>query len=353
MMLGRKVNEYELSEFETVPHKILEQGEEPVFEIEGDFSYICVFPLDMPLLTKNSIRRAVETMWRRNIHYIKSGDGYIVKKGEKSVPRGFCVNDDSFLSVGDAKSYELVYNQLRQNIVQKHLEQGVEILDTKSVHIDDTVICENGAKILPFTKIFGQSKISSGAEISSSEIINCEIAKNAVVFHSYLADSFVGESASIGPFSRLRSAKILAKVRIGDFVEVKASTLNEGVKAAHLTYVGDADVGARTNLGCGTVFCNYDGKLKHHTKVGEDCFIGANTNLIAPVEIGDRAFIAAGTTVTKNVLSDEFCIGRVRQETREKPKKKESVDSADIGTTKEDFNETYCRTWQSHFKVSR
>lgn len=347
-ILGRKVGDFMLREFQNAQHKIIMAGEEPNFDIAGDCPYICVLPMDMPLLTQNSVRRAVETMWRRNIHYIKAGNGFIVKRGEKSVSHGFCVNDESFLSLQDAKSYQLVYNQLRVSIVEKLIDDGVEVLDKSSVHIDATVVCESGAKILPFTKICGNSVICANAEVSSSEVINCEIGKNAVVFHSYIADSFVGEGASVGPFSRLRSAKILAGVRIGDFVEVKASTLHEGVKAAHLTYIGDAEVGARTNIGCGTVFCNYDGKVKRSSKVGEDCFIGANTNLIAPVEIGDRAFVAAGTTVTKRVQPDEFCIGRVRQETRDKPHA-----AHNITLTKERGNETYCRTWQSHFKVSR
>jgi|GEM_PF-551562 len=324
MVLGRKASDFVLQEFQNLPHQILIENESPTFDVEGDFQYFCVFYLDMALLSKNAVRRAVDTMWRRNIPFIRTGEGYIVKRGHEVSPQGFSVNDDSFLSIGDTKAYELVYNNLRQQIVRRHITAEVEIADEKSVHIDDTVIIEPKAKILPFTRICGKSAIHSGAEISASELCDCEIEANASVIHSYLTDSYVGESATVGPYARLRGAKILARARVGDFVEVKASTLGEGAKVAHLTYIGDAEVGARTNLGCGTVFCNYDGKLKHHTKVGEDCFIGANTNLIAPIEVGDRAFVAAGTTLTKSVDSDVFCIGRVRQEIREKPYKKDS-----------------------------
>ena len=121
--------------------------------------------------------------------------------------------------------------------------------------------------------------------------------------------------ASVGPYARLRRATIGEDCRVGDFVEVKNSTLENGVKAAHLSYIGDAAVGERTNVGCGTVFCNYDGKTKHKTTVGCDCFIGANTNLVAPLVVGDKAFIAAGTTVTRDVDEKTFTIGRVRQDT--------------------------------------
>ncbi len=99
-------------------------------------------------------------------------------------------------------------------------------------------------------------------------------------------------------------------------MEIKASKLSDGVKASHLSYVGDAEVGEGTNVGCGTVFCNYDGREKHKTTVGSRCFIGANTNLIAPVVVGDNAFIAAGTTVTRDVGDGSFTIGRVRQDTK-------------------------------------
>ena len=155
----------------------------------------------------------------------------------------------------------------------------------------------------------------NGAKVAGSYIKD-SVIDGASVEYSYLACSHVHARATVGPFARLRGATIGNNCRVGDFVEVKASTLREGVKASHLTYIGDADVGERTNVGCGSVFCNYDGVDKHKTTVGCNCFIGANTNLIAPVVVGDNAFIAAGTTVTRDIEDGSFTIGRVRQDTK-------------------------------------
>jgi len=235
-----------------------------------------------------------------------------------------------------AKNNYLVYNQERERIIDKHLLNGVEIMDAFSTHIDDTVTIETGAVILPFCCIKGSTVIKSGAVVESSKLIDCTVESGAYiessrlegcsvesgasVVMSHLVDSRVGSHASIGPFARLRGANIGENCRIGDFVEVKGSMLHEGVKAAHLAYIGDAEVGAKTNIGCGTVFCNYDGKEKNKTVVGEECFIGANVNLVAPLAVKDRAFIAAGTTVTKDLEKDTFTIGRVRQESKERKK---------------------------------
>ena len=145
---------------------------------------------------------------------------------------------------------------------------------------------------------------------------NSIVENGASVEMSHIVDSCVRAGATVGPFARLRGAQVGEKCRIGDFVEIKASKLGNGVKASHLSYVGDAEVGDGTNVGCGTVFCNYDGKDKHRTTVGSGCFIGANTNLIAPVVVGDNSFIAAGTTVTRDVEECSFTIGRVRQDTK-------------------------------------
>lgn len=273
--------------------------------------------LDMPLITREDLDKYICRMRAKGIGELRLG-------GESSPARiclssggsGFFANDDAFLQIVDAKSHSMVYNHLRSRIVAQNLARGVEIPFADSVVIDCTAKIEAGAKILPFSRIEGDSRIRSGAEISASLVRDSEICSGASVETSHIADSFVGERATIGPFARLRGANIAACCRIGDFVEVKASSLGDGAKAAHLAYIGDAEVGARTNIGCGTVFCNYDGKQKHPSKVGEDCFIGANANLVAPIYVGDGAFIAAGTTLTEDVPQNSFSIGRARQTTK-------------------------------------
>lgn len=134
---------------------------------------------------------------------------------------------------------------------------------------------------------------------------------------SVLRGARVGKNCTVGPFAHLRKgANVGDNCRVGDFVEIKNSVVGAGTKVSHLAYVGDADVGENCNIGCGVVFCNYDGKNKHRTRVGNNCFIGSNVNLIAPVEIADGAFVAAGTTVTEGAGKGDFVIGRVRQQIR-------------------------------------
>ena len=133
----------------------------------------------------------------------------------------------------------------------------------------------------------------------------------------------VGRGARVGPFANLRAgAEIGDRCRVGDFVEIKNAFVGEGSKVSHLAYIGDARVGKNVNVGCGVVFCNYDGRKKHFSEVGDGAFIGSNVNLVAPVKIGAGAFVAAGTTVTRDVPAGACVIGRVRQEESEGIRKK-------------------------------
>ena len=146
---------------------------------------------------------------------------------------------------------------------------------------------------------------------SFSYLENAVIGANTVVKSSRICDSIVGSDCSVGPNAHLRgNARVGEFCRVGNFVEIKKSTLQNGVKASHLAYIGDAFVGRNTNIGCGVIFVNYDGKEKHKTTVGENCFIGCNANLVAPLYIGDGCFVACGTTVDKDVPDGAFSIGR-------------------------------------------
>ena len=292
-----------------------------------------VLSLDIPLVTLADIEGIARRMRAKGIKSLRLGSEdspskIVLGRGES----GYFANAEAFLKIGDTKSYSMVYNHLRRRIVDSLLARGVDIPFADSVVIDCTADIQAGAKILPFSRIEGDARVCAGATVSASRIVggvisagaevyashieHSEVGAGAVINMSHVADSGIGEGATVGPFARLRGADIKEKCRIGDFVEVKASSLGEGAKAAHLAYIGDANVGARTNIGCGTVFCNYDGKQKHRTDVGEDCFIGANTNLVAPISVGDGAFIAAGTTLTDDVPPSSFTVGRARQITK-------------------------------------
>ena len=159
----------------------------------------------------------------------------------------------------------------------------------------------------------------SGAVIGpDSEIHNSIVDENTTIRHSLVTDSYVGKNTTIGPFAHLRNnTHIGDKCRIGNYVEIKNSVLEEGTKVAHLTYIGDTQCGKNVNWGCGCVTVNYDGKYKHKTIIGDNVFIGCNTNLVAPLNIGNNVFIAAGSTITDDIPDEAFSIARERQITKE------------------------------------
>ncbi len=176
-------------------------------------------------------------------------------------------------------------------------------------------------KISKEAKLVGVNYVENATlgkcEIYGSKITNSIVCDGAVIINSVLENCVVRQNVRVGPFAYLRqNAFIEQDCRIGDFVEVKNSLLERGVKAAHHAYIGDAYVGENTNVGCGTVFANYNGKIKQKTYVGKNTFIGANTNLVAPVDIGNNCFIGAGTTIRKNLEDNTFFVGVMEEKTK-------------------------------------
>lgn len=310
-LLGRKVREYVEREFENLACEYVDDVSEvhPV-------GVSVVLPLSCPLATLHDVQRVVKSMKLRGVKRVnfRSSSAYIVR--ENACGEEIFADNSAFFEISDAKSFCLVYNIFKDRIVARHLANGVLIFDRATTFVDDTVEIGRGAKILPFCRIEGRSVVESGATISASYMRDSTVRAGAQVESSHVVDSVIGENATIGPFARLRGANVGRGCRIGDFVEVKASTIGDGTKSAHLTYIGDATVGERTNVGCGTVFCNYDGKTKHKTTVGSDCFIGANVNLVAPINIGDDCFVAAGTTISQDLADGTFAIGRAIAKTQ-------------------------------------
>ena len=322
-ILGRRAEDFVLREFASFDSKDGYIVKEAVYkDAEGDYfmpdAINIVLTLDAPLLRRSTVEDFVSLMRHKGISSMRLGARDAISRIRigNAPDEGIFVKDADFLKIDSAKTYNMVYNLLKDRILDAHLTNGVDIVDKATVFVDDTVLIEAGAQILPFSRLEGNSVVKSGARISASFVRNSVVEGCATVDYSHIVDSCVRANATVGPFARLRGAQIGEHCRIGDFVEIKASKLMDGVKASHLSYVGDAEVGEGTNVGCGTVFCNYDGKDKHKTTVGSKCFIGANTNLIAPVVVGDNAFIAAGTTVTRDVGDGSFTIGRVRQDTK-------------------------------------
>jgi bifunctional UDP-N-acetylglucosamine pyrophosphorylase/glucosamine-1-phosphate N-acetyltransferase len=199
--------------------------------------------------------------------------------------------------------------------IEKHLSVGVDIPFSDGVIIEPGVEIGMDTVIMPNTMLKGNTKIGRGCVIGPNTIIeNSTIGDNAKLNNVQCYQSKVLDSADIGPFVHIRPNSVVGeKVHLGNFVEVKNSNIDTGTKVSHLTYVGDSDVGKRVNFGCGTVTVNYTGKAKFRTTIGDDAFIGCNTNLVAPVKVGDGAYTAAGSTITEDIPEDSLGIARARQ----------------------------------------
>lgn len=199
--------------------------------------------------------------------------------------------------------------------IEAHEKNGVEIPYHNNVVIEDDVKIGKGTVIMPGTILYSGVEIGENCVIGPNTLVKDSVVGNGVKLNSVQCyQSKVLDGADIGPFVQIRPNSVVGEnVHLGNFVEVKNSNIDEGTKVSHLTYVGDSDVGKRVNFGCGTVTVNYDGKNKHRTVIGDDVFIGCNTNLIAPVKVGDGAYTAAGSTITEDVPEDSLGIARARQ----------------------------------------
>ena len=195
------------------------------------------------------------------------------------------------------------------------MEAGVRIMDPNSVYVGPLVTVGAGTVLLPGTILRGKTTVGGACEIGPHTMIrDCVIGDRVTINASQLNESTVEEGARIGPFAYVRpNCHVGRDVKVGDFVELKNSTVGASTKISHLTYMGDADVGRHVNFGCGTVTVNYDGITKYRTTIGDHAFIGCNTNLVAPVKIGDGAYTAAGSTITDEVPADSLAIARSQQ----------------------------------------
>ncbi|MBR1398299.1 MAG: bifunctional UDP-N-acetylglucosamine diphosphorylase/glucosamine-1-phosphate N-acetyltransferase GlmU [Selenomonadaceae bacterium] len=235
--------------------------------------------------------------------------------------QGFLINafvTNGFTQIlGINSRYQLATAEriLRQRKNLELMDNGVTILDPDSTFIDYDVEIGRDSTILPFTYIENGTTIGENCSIGPNcRLQNTKIGNNVTMQFVYAHDAEVDDEVVIGPYVHLRpGTKINRKVKIGNFVEVKNSNIGEGSKLPHLQYIGDTDMGANVNLGCGTVTCNYDGKKKYRTTIGDNVFVGCNTNLVAPVTVNNGAYIAAGSTITQDVPENSLAVGRARQ----------------------------------------
>lgn len=214
-------------------------------------------------------------------------------------------------------TYEKAKANLEKNneIIKKHIEKGVLFINPSSCYVEETVKIGKGCVIEQNVMLQGNTEIGENNIIGmGTKLVDTKVGSGCELLSVVSVDAEIGNDVLAGPFAYIRpGSKIADDVKVGDFVEVKNATIDEGTKIAHLTYVGDSDVGKRVNFGCGTVTVNYDGKNKHRCKIGDDAFIGCNTNLVAPVTVGDGAYTAAGSTITDQVPDKSLAIARARQ----------------------------------------
>lgn len=228
---------------------------------------------------------------------------------------GFSIPFEETMGVNSRIQLSQAEKVMRNRINKKHMENGVTLIDPDSTYIDIDVQIGNDTIIYPGNVLQGATVIKEGCMLyPNSRIDNSIINENVTIQSSVILDSEVGNNTTVGPYAYIRPQTVIGKsARIGDFVEIKKSTIGDNTKVSHLTYIGDAEVGSGCNFGCGTVVVNYDGKAKYKTIIGDHAFIGCNTNLVSPVTVKSNTYIAAGSTITKEVPEGALAIARAKQ----------------------------------------
>lgn len=252
----------------------------------------------------------------------KSGEYYITDLVALAVANSQKVlgvssgEDLSLMGINTPQELVAGEEKIRQDILKIWQNEGVFIRQADSVRIGPRVVLEKGVDITGPCEIYGKSKLAMGTVIKShTKILDAEIDENVLVrSFSHIEGSTLGAGSSVGPYARIRPGTLLhEKVHVGNFVEIKKSDLKKGAKVSHLSYIGDSEIGDNTNVGAGTITCNYDGKNKHKTIIGKEVFIGSNSSLVAPVTIGDGALVGAGSVITSSVPEGQLALGRQRQ----------------------------------------
>ncbi|MBP1950458.1 bifunctional UDP-N-acetylglucosamine diphosphorylase/glucosamine-1-phosphate N-acetyltransferase GlmU [Virgibacillus litoralis] len=243
----------------------------------------------------------------------------ILRGQDEKVSASITPDFEETLGVNDRVALAQAEATMKKRINKRHMQNGVTILDPDNTYIGPDVTIEQDVLIHPGSIIKGETIIETDAEIGPhSEIINCSIGVASIIKQSVAKDSKIGSRVQIGPYAHIRpEASIGNDAKIGNFVEVKKTFIGDNSKVSHLSYIGDAEVGSNVNIGCGTITVNYDGKNKYLTTIEDDSFIGCNSNLIAPVTVGKGSYVAAGSTITKDVPEDSLSVARARQTNKE------------------------------------
>lgn len=242
-----------------------------------------------------------------------------ILKNEGKKVGAIAVDVEEITAVNSKVELSVANDIMRSRINRNHMDNGVIIMDPRSTYIECDVIIGQDTVVYPGNIIEGTTVVGENCVLySNNRITNSIIGDDVTVENSVVLNSKIGNNTTVGPFAYIRPETTIGdNARIGDFVEIKKSSIGDGTKVSHLTYIGDAEVGEKCNFGCGTVVVNYDGKAKYKTTIGNNVFIGCNTNLVSPVEVEDNTYIAAGSTITEKIPEGSLAIARARQINKE------------------------------------
>lgn len=248
----------------------------------------------------------------------------VLAKENKKIGSSLLEDNSEMLGVNSKVQLAMAAKTLRDRKNKELMDDGVILIDPANTYVEESAKIGYDTVIYPNSYIKGNTVIGNNCEIlSSTTIVDSKIGNNVRIETSVVEESEIDENATIGPFAHLRPmAKLDKNVHVGNFVEIKKSHLHEGVKTGHLTYIGDTEIGANTNVGAGTITCNYDGKNKHKTIIGKDNFVGSNTIFVAPVETGDNVVTAAGSVITKFIPDRALSFARAKQVNKKEWNKK-------------------------------
>jgi bifunctional UDP-N-acetylglucosamine pyrophosphorylase/glucosamine-1-phosphate N-acetyltransferase len=244
----------------------------------------------------------------------------IYRKQRKPVATHTVTNASEILGINSRSELAEVSAMVRQQKNEELMAAGVTLVDPATTYIDADVIVGADTVIHPFVFLEGNTRIGAACEIhAGARIVNSTVGDRVCVRnHTVVTDSTLEAGVLVGPFAHIRPGSVIGEqAHIGNFVELKKAQIGKGAKANHLAYLGDATIGAGTNIGAGTITCNYDGEKKHQTVIGNSVFVGTNSTIVAPVTLADGSYIAAGSTVTMDVPAGALAIGRARQENKE------------------------------------
>jgi bifunctional UDP-N-acetylglucosamine pyrophosphorylase/glucosamine-1-phosphate N-acetyltransferase len=253
-------------------------------------------------------------------YYLTDVLGYCVTHG-RNVASVTAEDPNEVLGINSRSDHARVEGILRRQAAEAAMSVGVTLVRPETITLDETVRLSPDVVLEPFVTLLGDTRVDEGTTIGQGTVVRDSVFGRNVTVKPYcvIESARVGNGAIVGPFARLREGTELADdVHVGNFVETKKARLEKGVRANHLTYLGDTTIGERTNVGAGVITCNYDGFTKHRTTIGKDVFVGSDSQLVAPVTVGDGAVIAAGTTVTEDVPENALTLSRTPQKNIEK-----------------------------------